>query len=72
VHYYHLLRSLRLAIMSHNSARSLRRPDAHIRQGWTATEVLHLTKHILASAMGMAEPIAGERFAQLNVSVDMG
>lgn len=72
VQYYQLLRSLRLAIMSHNSATSLRRPDAHIRQGWTATEVLHLSKHILASAMGMAPPIAGPRFAQLNVSVDMG
>lgn len=33
VQYYQLLRSLRLAIMSHNSARSLRRTDAHIRQG---------------------------------------
>ncbi|MFT4052935.1 MAG: phosphotransferase family protein [Novosphingobium sp.] len=72
VQYYQLLRSLRLAVMAHNSARSLQRPDAHIRQGWTATEVLHLTKHILASAMGLAPPIAAERFAQLNVSVDMG
>lgn len=72
VHYYQLLRSLRLVVMSHNSAASLRRADAHIRQGWTATEVLHLTKHILASAMGLAAPIAGERFAQLNISVDMG
>lgn len=72
VQYYQLLRSLRLGIMSHNSAAAMRRPDAHIRQGWTATEVLHLCKHILASAMGMAPPIAGPRFAQLNVSVDMG
>ena len=72
VQYYQLLRSLRLAVMAHNSARSLRRPYAHIRQGWTATEVLHLTKHILASAMGLAAPIPAERFAQLNVSVDMG
>lgn len=72
VQYYQLLRSLRLLVMSHNSAASLRRPDAHIRQGWTATEVLHLTKHILASAMGMMPPISRTRFAELNVSVDMG
>lgn len=71
VQYYQLIRSLRLAIMSHNSAASLRRPDAHIRQGWTASEVQHLAKHILASAMGMAPPIAAPRFAQLNISVDM-
>ncbi|WP_313806890.1 phosphotransferase family protein [Sphingobium sp.] len=72
VQYYQLLRSLRLLVMSHNSAASLRRTDAHIRQGWTATEVLHLTQHVLASAMGMMPPIAPERFAQLNISVDMG
>lgn len=72
VQYYQLVRSLRLTIMAHNSAVSLRRADAHIRQGWTATEVLHLTKHILASAMGMAAPIQAERFGQLNTSVDMG
>lgn len=71
VQYYQLVRSLRLLVMSHNSAASLRRADAHIRQGWTATEVLHLTKHILASAMGMMPPIPAARFAQLNVSVDM-
>jgi aminoglycoside phosphotransferase (APT) family kinase protein len=71
VQYYQLIRSLRLAIMSHNSAASLRRADAHIRQGWTASEVQHLAKHILASAMGMAPPIAAPRFAQLNISVDM-
>lgn len=72
VQYYQLVRSLRLLVMSHNSAASLRRADAHIRQGWTATEVLHLTKHILASAMGMMPPIPAARFAQLNMSVDMG
>lgn len=72
VQYYRLVRSLRLLVMSHNSAASMRRADAHIRQGWTATEVLHLTKHILASAMGMVPPIPSERFAQLNISVDMG
>ncbi|WP_327753819.1 phosphotransferase family protein (plasmid) [Sphingobium sp. SJ10-10] len=72
VQYYQLVRSLRLLVMAHNSAASLRRPDAHIRQGWTATEVLHLTKHILASAMGMAPPIPSARFGQLNISVDMG
>jgi len=71
VQYYQLIRALRLAIMAHNSARSLRRPDAHIRQGWTASEVQHLAKHILASAMGMVPPITPDRFAQLNVSVDM-
>nr|WP_176392193.1 phosphotransferase family protein [Sphingomonas sp. CDS-1] len=72
VQFYQLIRALRLAVMSHNSATSLRRPDAHIRQGWTATEVLHLSKHILASAMGLVPPIPGPRFAQLNTSVDMG
>lgn len=71
VQYYQLIRSLRLAIMSHNSAASLRRPDAHIRQGWTASEVQHLAKYILASAMGMAPPVPAARFAQLNISVDM-
>ncbi|MGK2908232.1 MAG: phosphotransferase family protein [Sphingobium sp.] len=71
VQYYQLIRSLRLAIMSHNSAASLQRPDAHIRQGWTASEVQHLAKHVLASAMGMVPPISGARFIQLNASVDM-
>jgi aminoglycoside phosphotransferase (APT) family kinase protein len=71
VRYYQLLRSLRLAIMSHNSAAVLRRPDAHIRQGWTAAEVQHLAKRILGSAMGLVTPVDPARFAELNVSVDM-
>jgi aminoglycoside phosphotransferase (APT) family kinase protein len=70
--YYQLVRALRLLIMMQNAGKAVhRRAEPDIRQTWSATEVLHICKHILASAMGMMPAISAERFSQLNATVDM-
>lgn len=72
VGYYQVIRALRLAILSHHSAIALGRPgEVSIRHGWTATEILHMGKHVLASAMTMVPPVSAQRFAELNDSIDI-
>lgn len=70
--YYQVMRALRMLIMMQNAGIAVsRRGEPDIRQAWSGTEVLHLSKHILASAMGMLPPVSAQRFAQLNETVDM-
>lgn len=71
VGYYQIFRCLRLLVLAHNAGGGLRSADkAFIRQAWTGTEVLHVTKHVLASAMGLLPAMTPARFAELNVTVD--
>jgi aminoglycoside phosphotransferase (APT) family kinase protein len=71
VRYYQVFRAFRMLVMAHKSADSVRRATGvFIRQAWTATEVLHLTKRTLATAMGLTPPLPAGRYAQLNVTVD--
>lgn len=69
--YYHVVRALRALIMMQNAGVAVAsRVAPDMRQAWSATEALHLCKHILASAAGMLQPISGERFAELHDTVD--
>ena len=71
VRYYQVFRAFRMLVMAHKSALSVRQESGvFIRQAWTATEVLHLTKRTLAAATGLMPPITAPRYAELNVTVD--
>ena len=71
VQFYGLVRALRSVVYSHHSVIALHDdPRAPIRYGWTATEVLHFAKHILAFAMGMMPSPDPNYMAELNTSVE--
>lgn len=73
VRYYEVIRALNLVVMARNSAMNIHcgAGGGHIRQAWTGTEVLHISKHALCMAMGLLPPLTAERFAELNQTVDM-
>lgn len=67
VGFYRIVQSLKMIMYSASAAVGVHAtPDAHIRQAWTGTEVAYVGKRILASAMGLAPPLPGSRFAELN------
>jgi len=70
VGYYQVIRCVRLIVLSHNSGAAVRRPGGTVRQAWTGTEVLHMARHVVASAMGLVEPCSAERFGELNLTVE--
>jgi aminoglycoside phosphotransferase (APT) family kinase protein len=72
VGYYQVVRCLRLLILAHNAGARMRDPlQTFIRQAWTGTEVLHISKHVLAAAAGLLPELTPQRFAELNATVDM-
>ena len=71
VQYYQLVRAMRLLVFAHRSATTVHRSaNAPIRQCWTATEVIHFTKHILAAAMGLMAMPDPNYIVELNTSVE--
>ena len=71
VQYYQLVRALKMLAFSHRTAGAVHRgANATIRQGWTATEVQHLAKEILAAAMGMLPMPDPNYMIELNTSVE--
>lgn len=72
IRYYQLARLFGRGVMfAHTATVVAGTPTATIRQGWTVTEVLHVVKHALASAMGWMPPVSGALFEEMNLSVEM-
>lgn len=71
VQYYQLVRALKMLAFSHRTAAFVHRTaNATIRQAWTATEVQHFGKQILAAAMGIVPMPDGNYIVELNTSVE--
>jgi aminoglycoside phosphotransferase (APT) family kinase protein len=71
VGFYRLVQSLKMIMYSQSAAVGTHStPDAHIRQAWTGTEVAHVGKRIMASAMGLGPPLPGSRFVELNKTME--
>ncbi len=71
VGYYGVMRALRMVVFGHKTATIVREnPDAHIRQTWTGTEVMHLGKRVLGATIGLCAPPPAEAFAELNETVE--
>jgi len=69
--FYQTLQSLKALLHTHSTAMTVHtRPDAPIRQAWTATEVSHIYKRILATALGIMPAPPTAWFAELNQTVD--
>jgi hypothetical protein len=45
-------------------------PNAHIRQAWTGTEVMHVAKRLMIASLGLGDPIPGSRFLELNKTLE--
>jgi aminoglycoside phosphotransferase (APT) family kinase protein len=70
VGYYGVMRALRMVVFGHKTATIVcGNPDAHIRQTWTGTEVMHIGKQVLGAAIGLCAPPSAERFVELNETV---
>ncbi|WP_068071707.1 phosphotransferase family protein [Novosphingobium lentum] len=71
VSYYGVMRALRMVVFGHRTAAiAAANPDAHIRQTWTGTEVMHVGKQVLGAAIGLCSPPSAELFAELNETVE--
>jgi aminoglycoside phosphotransferase (APT) family kinase protein len=67
VNYYRNVNSLKMLMYTHSAAVGTHStPDAHIRQAWTATEVAHVAKRMMAATMGLGAPLPASRFLELN------
>jgi aminoglycoside phosphotransferase (APT) family kinase protein len=73
VRYYQVVRALNIVVFARNAAAICHETpeQATIRQVWTGTEVLHIGKRVLASAMGLLPPPSAGWFAELNQTVDL-
>ncbi|HUD28798.1 MAG TPA: phosphotransferase [Novosphingobium sp.] len=72
VRYYQLARMFgRLVMFAYTTTVVRRSADATVRQSWTATEVQHSVKRVLAHALGLAEGPDPALFEELNQSVEM-
>lgn len=70
VNYYRTVNSLKMLMYTHRAAVGTHAtPDANIRQAWTATEVAHVAKRMMATTMGLIEPLPLSRFLELNKTV---
>jgi aminoglycoside phosphotransferase (APT) family kinase protein len=71
VGYYGVMRALRMVVFGHKTATLVRDlSGAHIRQTWTATEVMHVGKQVLGAAIGLCSPPVATLFAELNETVE--
>jgi aminoglycoside phosphotransferase (APT) family kinase protein len=72
VRYYQLARMFgRLVMFAYTTTVVGRSANATVRQSWTATEVQHAVKRVLAHALGLAEAPDPALFEELNQSVEM-
>ena len=69
VRYYQALRMFAQILYGHKAAVVTHGGNADIRKSWTGTEVLHVGKRLLASAIGLAEPPPPGWFGELNETV---
>jgi aminoglycoside phosphotransferase (APT) family kinase protein len=73
VAFYKSLQCFKTLLHTHSSAITVHtRSDAPIRQAWTATEVAHVFKRILAGGLGILPPPPASWFGELNETVDEG
>ena len=71
VGYYGVMRALRMVVFGHKTATLVRaNPQAHIRQTWTGTEVMHVGKQVLGAAIGLCPPPSPDHLAELNETVE--
>jgi aminoglycoside phosphotransferase (APT) family kinase protein len=72
VRFYQVIRALNMVVMGRNTAVITHESGGHatIRHAWTSTEVLHICKHVLATAMGILPPLPPELFNQLNETIE--
>ncbi len=72
VRYYQLARLFGRAVMFAHTACVVAASDkATVRQAWTVTEVMHVVKRALGSALGWFDPVDEARFEEMNLSVEM-
>lgn len=72
IRYYQLARLFGRGVMfAHTATVVAGTPTSTIRQSWTVTEVIHVVKRALGSALGWFEPVPGARFEEMNLSVEM-
>lgn len=69
VRYYQTLRMFGTLLYGHKAAVITEQGNADIRKAWTGTEVLHLGKRLLASAIGLPVAIPPQWFPELNETV---
>ena len=70
VNYYRAVNSLKMLMYTHRAAVGTHStPEASIRQAWTGTEVAHVAKRMMATTMGLTEPLPLSRFLELNMTV---
>lgn len=69
VHYYHLIRALGIIEFSVNSTNSIvHRNSDNVRKAYISTELVNISKRMLASAIGLVEPVPASRYYDM---VDM-
>jgi aminoglycoside phosphotransferase (APT) family kinase protein len=67
VDYYRKVNFLKMLMYTHRAAVGTHTTaDAGVRQAWTATEVAHVAKRLMAATMGLGDPLPGSRFIELN------
>ncbi len=72
VRYYQLARLFgRMVMFAYTATVVGGNSHATVRQSWTATEVQHVVRRALASALGLGSPVDSARFDELNQSVEM-
>lgn len=69
IRFYQNVRAFGSISFSHRAATITHSGKPDIRQIWTGTEVMFISKLMLAAAMGLAEPPSVETFNELNQSV---
>lgn len=69
VRFYQRLRALGGIVYGEKAAVIVGDGKADIRHGWTGTEVLHVTKRMLAAATGLAAPVDPAWYVELNETV---
>jgi aminoglycoside phosphotransferase (APT) family kinase protein len=69
VKYYFNVRALNTIVYGQKAATVMHKGLADIRQGWTGTEVHFIGKRLLASMIGLAQPLDPSWFAELNETV---
>ncbi len=71
VDFYRRVQSMKMLMYTASAAVGVHStPNAHIRQAWTGTEVMHVAKRLMIASLGLGDPIPGSRFLELNKTLE--
>lgn len=71
VDFYRRVQSMKMLMYTASAAVGVHStPDAHIRQAWTGTEVMHVAKRLMIASLGLGENFPASRFLELNKTLE--